>query len=171
MILITGNKNKLKEFEDILGIKINSKDLNIEEIQAVDVEKVSEYKARKAYEILKEPVLVEDTGLFFDELNGLPGALIKSFLERLSKQEICDILKNNRKAIAKTCICYFNGKDIDFFTGEVRGEIALSPRGEKGFGFDDIFIKEGSNKTFAEIENKNDISMRKLALEKLKCSI
>lgn len=169
MIFITGSENKVKEFREILGIDITSRNLNIEEIQDVDIKKVAEYKARKAYEILKEPVLVEDTGLFFDALNGLPGAFIKHFLERLSKQEICDMLKKNRKAIAKTCICYFDGKDLKFFEGALIGEIALSPRGENGFGFDHIFIKEGGTKTLAEIENKNDISMRKLALEKLKC--
>ena len=71
MILITGNKNKLREFEEILCFKIKSQNLDLEEIQGIDVEEVSENKARKAYEILKETIVVEDSGLFFDELNGL----------------------------------------------------------------------------------------------------
>ncbi|MDD2909487.1 MAG: non-canonical purine NTP pyrophosphatase, partial [Candidatus Pacebacteria bacterium] len=67
MILITGNENKAREFEEILGFKINYRSLDLEEIQGVDVEEVSEYKVRRAYEIVKEPVVVEDIGLFFNE--------------------------------------------------------------------------------------------------------
>ena len=170
MLLITGNKNKAKEFEEILGFKIDHKSLDIEEIQEVDVEKVSEYKVRKAYEIMKEPVVVEDIGLFFNELKGLPGALIKWFEKRLSYNEICDILKENRGAVAKICISYFDGENLEQFIGEVEGEIALSPRGENGFGWDKIFIPNGSDKTFAEMNKgeKHNISMRKIALEKLR---
>ena len=83
MLFITGNKNKVKEFQEILGFKIESRDLDIQEMQEVDVLKVSADKAKKAFQILKRPVITEDTGLFFDELNGLPGALIKWFEKRL----------------------------------------------------------------------------------------
>ncbi|MDD3032754.1 MAG: RdgB/HAM1 family non-canonical purine NTP pyrophosphatase [Candidatus Pacebacteria bacterium] len=170
MLLITGNKNKVKEFEEILGFKIKSLSLDLEEIQEVDIEKVSEYKARKAYEKTKEPIIVEDIGLFFDELNGLPGALIKWFEKRLSYEEICNLIKKNRKATAKICITYFNGKKIKQFIGEIKGTISDKPRGENGFGWDCIFIPKGSEKTFAEMkkEEKNNISMRKIALEKMK---
>jgi XTP/dITP diphosphohydrolase len=168
--LITGNTNKVREFEEILGVEVDSKKLDIEEIQAIDVEKVAEYKARKAYEILRKPVMVDDTGLYFNAWKGLPGAFIRFFLDNLTKQEICNLLKEDRKAIAKTTICYFNGKDLKTFTGEIEGTIALAPRGETDFGFDDIFIIKGETMTFAESgQKKNEVSMRKLALEKLKC--
>ena len=168
MIFITGNQAKVKEFEEILGIKLDSKNIDLPEIQAVDVEKVVEQKAKTAYAIVNIPVIVEDTGLYFNELNGLPGALIKWFQLRLSNQAICGILKKDRSAIAKTCICYYDGKEARTFVGEIRGEIALIPKGENGFGWDDIFIPEGENRTFAEIENKNEVSMRKIALDKFK---
>jgi non-canonical purine NTP pyrophosphatase (RdgB/HAM1 family) len=170
MILITGNENKAREFEEILGFKINYRSLDLEEIQGVDVEEVSEYKVRKAYEIVKEPVVVEDIGLFFNELNGLPGALIKWFEKRLSYNQICDIIRKDRRSVAKICISYFDGKNLEQFVGEVQGEIALSPRGENGFGWDKIFIPNGFDKTFAEMNTseKHSISMRKIALDKLK---
>lgn len=173
MILITGNENKVKEFEEILGFKINHKNLNLEEIQGVEVEEISRYKAKKAYEIVKEPVVVEDIGLFFNELNGLPGALIKWFEKRLSYNQICDLVKEDRKAVAKIAVSYFDGNEFKQFIGEVHGEIALSPRGENGFGWDKIFIPQGCNKTFAEMNTseKHNISMRRIALEKLKNSI
>ncbi|MDD4358650.1 MAG: RdgB/HAM1 family non-canonical purine NTP pyrophosphatase [Candidatus Pacebacteria bacterium] len=170
MILITGNENKVREFEEILGFKIDHKSLDLEEIQGIDVEEISEYKVRRAYEIVKEPVVVEDIGLFFDELNGLPGALIKWFEKRLSYNQICDLIKKNRKAAARICVSYFDGNNLEQFIGEVKGEIALSPKGENGFGWDKIFIPEGYNKTFAEMDvfEKHSMSMRKIALDKLR---
>jgi len=170
MILITGNKNKVREFEEILGFKIKSQSLELEEIQEVDVEKVSENKARKAYEILKETIIVEDSGLFFNVLNGLPGALIKWFEKRLSYQEICDLIKEDRGATAKICISYFDGKNLEQFVGEVKGTISKSPKGENGFGWDSIFVPEGASKTFAEMETleKHSVSMRRIALDKMK---
>lgn len=173
MIFITGNEEKLREFEEILGRKLGNAKLDLEEIQSIDVEEVAEFKAKRAYEILKEPVIVEDTGLYLDRYNGLPGAFIKLVLQKLSNQEFCDAIDGNRKGVVKTCIVFFDGKDSKIFIGETRGEIASSPRGDKGWGWDNFFIPEGGDKTFAEMEpeEKNEVSMRRKAIEKMKSSL
>jgi non-canonical purine NTP pyrophosphatase (RdgB/HAM1 family) len=173
MIFATGNHQKLKEFESILGIKLNHSDLDLEEIQSVDVEEVAVHKAKQAYGLLKEPVIVEDTGLYFEELNGLPGALIKFFVKKLTLDQICSLIEENRKAVAVTCIAYFDGQEIKTFKGETKGEIATEPRGNNGFGWDPIFIPEGYSQTFAEItsEEKEYKFMRSEAIKKLKNSI
>jgi non-canonical purine NTP pyrophosphatase (RdgB/HAM1 family) len=173
MIFVTGNHHKLKEFESILGIKLNHSDLDLDEIQSVDVEEVAVHKARQAYELLKEPVIVEDTGLYFEELNGLPGALVKFFVKKLTPKQMCLLVKENRKAVAVTCIAFFDGKELKTFKGETRGEIALEPKGANGFGWDPIFIPDGYKQTFAEIssEEKEDNFMRKEALERLKSAL
>lgn len=170
MILLTGNKDKLREFEGILGIKINHKNVELDEIQSVNIEDVIRHKAKQAYDMLHEPVIVEDTGLYFEELNGLPGALTKFFLNKLSLEQICGLLKTNRNALARTAIAYFDGKAMEVFTGETKGKIAESPKGENGFGWDPVFIPEGYDKTFAELspEEKQADFMRKTAIEKLK---
>ncbi len=170
MIFVTGNHQKLKEFEAILGIKLDHAELDLEEIQSVDVEEVVKHKAKQAYDVLKEALIVEDTGLYFDELNGLPGAFIKFFLKKLSLQQICSLIKENRKARAVTCVAYFDGEELKVYKGETRGEIAEEPRGSTNFGWDPIFIPEGTNRTFAEIsfEEKQYSSMRKKAVEKLR---
>lgn len=170
MIFVTGNHQKLKEFEEILDIKLNHADLDLEEIQSINVEEVAEHKARQAYALLNEPVIVEDTGLYFKDLNGLPGALIKHFVKKLPLEKICSIVEENRKARAVTCICYFDGEEIKTFVGETAGEIAREPRGTNGFGWDPIFIPEGYEKTFAELtdEEKTSKFMRKEAIKKLK---
>lgn len=173
MIFATGNHQKLKEFEAILGIKLNHSDLDLDEIQSVDVEEVAIHKAKQVYELLKEPVIVEDTGLYFEELNGLPGALIKFFVKKLTLEQICSLVKENRKAKAITCIAFFDGVNLKTFKGETRGEIAIEPRGINGFGWDPIFIPEGYSQTFAEIssEEKEYKFMRKEAIKLLKSSI
>jgi len=170
MIFVTGNHQKLKEFEEILGVKLNHSDLDLEEIQSISVEEVAGYKAKQAYDLLREPVIVEDTGLYFEGLNGLPGALIKHFVKKLPLEKICSLLGEDRKAKAITCICYFDGQETRTFVGETEGKIADSPRGTNGFGWDPIFIPQGYEKTFAELtdEEKTSKFMRKEAIKKLK---
>lgn len=170
MILVTGNKNKVKEFEFILGTHIKNIDLQIEEIQSIDVEEVAKNKAKDAYNILKEPVIVEDTGLYFEELNGLPGALIKFFVKNISLEKICSLVGENRKAKAITCIAFFNGKEMRVAEAEVKGTITKEPRGENGFGWDPIFLPDGSDKTFGELtsEEKQSRFMRHEAIDKLR---
>jgi len=170
MILVTGNKNKIKEFEYILGFQMENIDLELEEIQSIDVEEVARHKARNAYNILQKPVIVEDTGVYFEELNGLPGALIKFFVKNLSLEKICSLVKENRKAKTIACIVFFDGKEEIIIKGETRGEIAINPRGNNGFGWDPIFIPEGYSKTFAELtsEEKQSKFMRQQAIAQLR---
>jgi len=170
MIFATGNLNKLREFEGILGVKLDHVNLDLDEIQSVDVEDVAKHKAIQAYETVKEPVIVEDTGLYFDGLNGLPGALVKFFIKKLDLKMVCDLIGDNRGAEVKTCIAYHDGKEVRLFIGQTRGSITLEPRGDKGFGWDPIFIPEGHDKTFAELsdEEKQSKFMRREALGKFK---
>ncbi len=168
LFFVTQNKNKVKEFGEILGFNIKQADVEAEEIQAVEVEKVAEYKAREAFKKLGKPVIVEDTGLYFKEWNGLPGALAKFFGEKLGWQGLADLLGEEREALAKTVIGFFDGKEYKSFSGSIEGSISEKALGENGFGWDVIFIPHGFDKTFAEIENKNSISMRRKALEKFK---
>ena len=170
ILLVTSNRNKLREFEQILGFRIENAALDLDEIQTVEVEDVVEHKAKQAFERIKKPVLCEDTGLYFDEWNGLPGALMKWFGRTIGYENLCSLLRENRKARAKTVIGYFDGKNYESFKGEVAGTISLFPKGTGNFGWDPIFIPEGSDRTFAQMttEEKNEISMRRIALEELK---
>ena len=168
--LATSNKEKLREFEEILGFNLKQIELDLDEIQAVEVEKVVEHKTKQAFDKIKKPVITEDTGLYFEAWNGLPGALIKLFDETVGYANLCELLGENRKAKAQTIVGYFDGKNYRSFIGEISGKIAPSPKGKTGFGWDIIFIPDGYEKTFAEMkpEEKNKISMRKIALEKFK---
>lgn len=168
---VTGNKNKLKEVEEILGMKLKHQDIDLHEIQEVSVECVVEHKAKKAYELINKPVVVEDTGFCFDAFNGFPGALIKWVLKYLGRENICKMLNGfDRSAKAVCAVGYYDGKNFQLFKGEIDGKIADFPKGDSKFGFDPLFIPEGQKKTFAEmsLEEKNKISDRSQAWKKFK---
>lgn len=172
MIFITGNENKLREAIQILGVEMVSKNIDIKEIQDVDLEEVIRDKIRNAYKLIKKPVMVEDTGLFLNALNGFPGALIKQLLGRVGREGIVKLLKgfDDKSVVAKCAVGFTkDGKDLKVFIGEAEGLI-VSPRGESGFGWDPIFQPKGYEKTFAEMnsEEKNAISHRYKALKKFK---
>jgi non-canonical purine NTP pyrophosphatase (RdgB/HAM1 family) len=170
IIFITSNKGKLKEAQSIIP-GVVGQSIDLPEIQEVDARKVVEAKLKEAYKRRRGEYIVEDTSLYFECLNGLPGPLIKWFLEKLGDKKLAELAKKlkNTRAEAKTIIGYIdkNGK-AKFFKGTIKGRI-VSPRGAGGFGWDKIFMPDGFKKTFGEIsrEEKNKISMRKKALIKL----
>lgn len=169
--LITGNKNKLREAEQILNMKLKNVALDLDEIQELDSDKIAESKVRQAWEKVGKPLFVWDQSLYIHCLNDFPGPLVKWFWESVTLEKICDIANffGDDKLYAKTTITFYDGKEIRHFYGTVKGRIPDSPRGKNGFAWDPIFIPEGFDKTFAEMnpDEKNAISMHRIALEKL----
>lgn len=172
VLFITGNKKKAEEVKAITGLDVLTENLDIPEVQSLNVEEVARAKAFTAFQLTGKPVIVDDTGMSIEALGGLPGALVVWFLDTLKPEGILDMLaeKTNRKASVSTCIAYADEKGVSVFTGTVYGKIADSLKGENGFGYDPIFIPSGSDKTYAQMssEEKNEISMRKIALLKFK---
>lgn len=168
---ITGNKDKFKEIQSILE-NVEQFEIDLDEIQEIDAKEIIKNKLQEALKHKQENFIVEDTSLYLDCLNGLPGPLIKWFLKTIGNQGLYDITQKlgNSSAQAKTIIGYAdkNGK-INFFEGILTGKI-VSPIGENGFGWDNIFMPETHDKTFGQmtIQEKNEISMRRNALNKLK---
>lgn len=171
LYFITGNKNKLEEAKSIIS-DLNQFEIDLPEIQNIDPKIIIKAKLLEALKHKKGEFIVEDTSLYLDCLNGLPGPLIKWFLETIGNQGLYKITKklNNFNAEAKTVIGYAkNKKEIKFFEGIIKGKIVF-PKGKQGFGWDPIFKPDGFDKTFAEMtaEEKNKISMRRIALNKLR---
>lgn len=168
----TKNLNKLQEVNEILGKDLQQIDVELFEPQGLDVVEVVKDKARDAFHKTGKFVLVEDTGLEFTAWNGMPGALIKWFIQSIGNEGVLKMLQGetNRQAVAKTAVGFYDGKDCHVFVGEVQGIIPNEIRGKGGFGWDPIFIPENHSKSFAEMtsEEKNSVSMRKLALLRLK---
>lgn len=173
MIFVTGNENKVKEVESMLNIKIKHQAIDLPEIQALDVEDVVKDKAIRAFDIIKKPVLIEDTGIVIISWNGLPGACTKWFMKSVGSDGIVKMLGENRKAKAITIFDYYDGIDHIICEGVIYGKISKIPVGDNGFGWDNVFIPNNYDKTFAQMsqEEKNTVSMRRIAIENLKSKI
>ena len=172
LFFVTGNNKKFEEAQLILP---NLKQLNIDlpEIQEIDARKIVENKMKEALRHKKGEIVIEDTSLYLDCLNGLPGPLIKWFTKTVKIDGLAKIAKKleNNRAQAKTIVGYAkNPQEIYFFEGVIKGNI-IAPRGERViFGWNSIFQPIGNSKTFAEMDlaEKNKLSMRGLAFQKLK---
>lgn len=176
---VTGNANKLLEVQQILGpaSTLTNQKLDIEEVQGT-VAEVTIAKTLKAATMIDGPVLVEDTALEFNGLNGMPGPYIKWFLESLGNDGLYKLLAGfedkSSRAICTFGFCEGPGHEVKLFQGFCEGSI-VAPRyskdpNRKVFGWNPVFEPKGWTTTFAEMteEEKNSISHRFLALMKLK---
>ncbi len=171
LYFITTSKGKFTEVQQVIP-NLQHLDINLPEIQELDPKKIIEAKLEEAFKHHSGEFIVEDTSLYLDCLNGLPGPLIKWFIKTIKNEGIAKLAEKfgNKKAIAKTFIGYAKSrKDIHFFEGDVAGEI-VHPRGTNGFGWNPIFQPNGETRTFGEmsLEEKQKFSMRKIAADKLK---
>ncbi|MFA6250123.1 MAG: non-canonical purine NTP pyrophosphatase [Candidatus Shapirobacteria bacterium] len=168
---ITGNEEKFRETKLIIP-EIEQLKIDLPEIQEIDSKKIIEAKIEEAKKQGATRFFVDDASLSLEAINGLPGPLIKWFMKTIGNEglyEIADRFKNYRAA-AKLVIGYCDLRgEIHYFEGEVRGKI-VSPRGDTRFAWDRIFMPDGFEKTFSEmtVEEKNQISHRRIALNKLK---
>lgn len=159
-VFITGNQNKADYLAKMLGIPLDHVKVDLDEIQSLDLDAIVEHKARQAYEVVGKPVLVEDVALGFKAIGGLPGPFVKFFVDAPDGLEkMCRMLDgfSDRTAYASCTFGYFDGKDVTLIRGGLDGEIAISPRGKNGYGWDKIFIPEGfGGKTRAELTPSDD---------------
>jgi len=160
-IFITGNQNKVNYLVKTLGVELEHHRLDLDEIQSVNPYEVIGHKVRQAYELLQQPVLVEDTSLFFNALDGLPGPFVKFFVEAKGGQEMmCRMLDGfaDRTAYASAVYAYYDGNEVRTFQGRLDGTIALHARGGGGYGWDGIFEPVGyGGLTRAELTPEQDI--------------
>lgn len=170
---VTGNKAKAREVERILNIPLEILQIELDEIQELDLEKIALHKLNQAFEIVKGPVIIDDVSVEIEAWNNFPGPLIKWLLKAGSGGDASVLLKllkdeKNRSAKALLAIGFHDGEKPHLFYGEVKGKIGEEIRGENGFGWDPVFIPLGQTKTFAEMpkEEKDKTSHRGRALKK-----
>lgn len=170
IIFITGNRLKFAEISSVIE-EVEQLDLDLPEIQEIDPKKIIEAKLETAVAKGLTPVMVEDTSLYFDSMNGLPGPLIKWFLKAVGTQGVHELAmrSGDTKAEAKTVIGIARSPgQFEYFEGSVTGEIVAS-RGIE-FGWNSIFLPTGSSQTFGEMTDQERLrwSMRRIAAEKLR---
>lgn len=181
IIMASNNKGKIKEAQEILKEYkiIPISDLNIDVDVEEDKETFAENAVLKAQTISKladgKLCIADDSGIEVEYLNGFPGVRTKRWFDGTDRQrnlalidKLKGISKENRKVRFTTAIAISNGENTIVEIDYIDGYISNEPRGENGFGFDEIFELE-DGRTLAELnqEEKNSISSRKKALEKI----
>jgi XTP/dITP diphosphohydrolase len=187
LIFATNNQNKVNEIQSLVGRDFNiiplieaGIDIDIPEPHDTLQENANE-KAITIFNITNQNCFSEDTGLEIDALNGAPGVKSARYAGegRNFQANIDKVLFNlqdieNRTAQFRTVICLLwkdevNGLKTHYFEGICKGHIASEIQGEKGFGYDPIFIPEGALKSFAQMsmDEKNTYSHRQKAVTQL----
>ena len=185
ILFFSHNQKKIIEVKQIFkNSKTKVYDLNsfekIKEPKETGVTFASNAKIKSKYgqELLNMPCFADDSGFCVEALKNNPGVKSKRFLEKFSNNKkafeyiISNVVKKkNNKAFFVTAISLTLKENHHItFLGKIRGTVSLKPKGINGFGYDPIFIPENNIKTFAEmnLEEKNVISHRKIAITKLK---
>lgn len=182
LVFATSNAHKVREAQDILGPQCQLTPLSEmgwqEEIEETEgtLEGNALLKARAIADRLEIDCLSEDTGLEVDALSGAPGVKSARYAgpQCTPSENVQKLLselrgKEDRTAQFRTVVTLILGGAAYNFTGVVRGKITDTPRGESGFGYDPVFIPEGYDNTFAEMDiaEKSRISHRAMALRKM----
>ena len=183
IVVATNNLGKLKEIKAILDDYevISLKDLNLSIDVIEDGKTFKENalkKAREVFRVTNIPAVADDSGLCIEILKGFPGINTARFLgknatdddrnnyilAKMMGKEGCE-----RTAKVVCSIAYVDKKNEYVVEGIIKDRISYQKKGNNGFGFDSIFELE-NGKTLAELKDyeKNDVSSRKIALEKLK---
>jgi len=168
LFFASSNNHKYYEAKKILdtfGIKLGFLKSDLMEIQSNSLKDIAMKKAKNAFSKHKKPIIVEDDGLFINSLEGFPGPYSSYVFKTIGNVGILNLLKNNRKAKFISIITYCDKTNLESFDGKLDGIISKSQKG-KGWGYDPIFIPKNSNKTFAENNNKNELSHRYKSLKK-----
>ncbi len=137
-------------------------------------------KARYYGDCFGVTCIADDSGLMVDALDGAPGVLSARYAggeadDAANNEKLLEALEgllwHERTARFVCCAAFYQpGSEVHFETGEVSGHIAAMPSGNRGFGYDPLFVPEGYDQTFAEmsLEQKHGISHRGKAFRKLR---
>ena len=154
----THNMGKLKEFREILSgvAELEHIDAEVDERRSDDPLDIVRDKAKRLSEKFNKPMVCDDSGLFIKSLKDFPGTCSAYIHKRIGLKGILQLMGgiSDREAEYRCAVGYCEpGKDAVSFLGVEKGVISDSIRGDGGFGHDPIFIPEGSNETYAEMDN------------------
>lgn len=185
LFIASNNPHKLEEIRDILeqnGVSIEllcPKDMGYTQEPVEDGNTFAEnayIKAKFYHDLCCLPTIADDSGICIDHFDGKPGIHSARFLPEMDYPQKCAYIveqmkdvKDNRGAQFYDCLCFIDGQGtVRYYEGVNQGEIAYEPAGDKGFGYDPIFLIPQYNKTEAELgeDYKNEYSHRAKALKK-----
>ncbi len=174
ILFATSNPHKVHEGNETgkeFGIEFKQISVPYSEIRDEDVGRIAEDGANFVFSKIKKPVIVEDTGLFIDALNGFPGPYSAFVFRKIGNDGILRLMKNikNRKAEFISAIGYCDLEGVKIFKGILNGTIARKPKGNEGFGYDPIFIPDKSKKILLPKNSKGIFGHKILPMAKFSC--
>jgi XTP/dITP diphosphohydrolase len=174
----THNIHKFNEARTVLAefnINVGMLRIKTSELQSDSLKEIAQKSAFEIFNLYRLPILVEDSGLFVEALNGFPGPYAAYVYKTIGNGGLITLMEKteNRKAVFKSAIAYCNNDKTEpnFFEGKVVGKIAIKEvrvHSAHSFGFDPVFHPESNPKLFAEmsIAEKNLLSHRAIAFRK-----
>jgi len=182
IIFATNNLHKIEEIKRIVPANFNiitlkEAGVNQDIPEPYDtLEENASAKSSVIHQLTQQNCFSEDTGLEVTALNGAPGVKSARYAgeDRNFEENIQKLLHNmqdktDRSARFRTVVSLIWNKEEYYFEGICEGNIIDAPRGDQGFGYDPVFVPDGSDKTFAEMDlkEKNKFSHRRKATDKL----
>jgi non-canonical purine NTP pyrophosphatase (RdgB/HAM1 family) len=163
-VLVTGNPGKLSEARTAVGADLEAVEVDLPEIQSLDYREVLQAKAKEAWRRIGRPLVVEEAGLDLAALNGFPGPLVKWMLEAVGAEGIARTAAalGDVRAASRCFLLYKDGAREIVAEGRTEGTLVLPGRGSHGFGWDPVFLPDGSKLTFGELTGagKDEVSHR-----------
>jgi len=183
LLIASKNPGKIREFQKILGelglILKTGADIDFPDVEETGAtfQENAELKARSAAEHTSLSVVADDSGFMVECMNDWPGIRSSRVVDEMGgdKNLFPHIDRHAREAgnpnasfYCALALCHPDGS-VEHFASQVKGAFVFPPRGDKGFGYDPVFVPNGHTQTFAEMnpEDKNAISHRGQAIKKL----
>jgi XTP/dITP diphosphohydrolase len=173
--VVTSNKGKMQEFKaglEPLGFKVTQLDVDCDEIQTETLEEVVKSCVAQVELMGYTDFILDDSGLFLHNFDGFPGVYSSYAFKTIGCKGILKLLDREPERSAHfECVigCIIQDVGRIFAKGTCQGWIDYTERGRGGFGFDPVFVPDGSNQSFAEMsmEDKNKVSHRGIAMKQL----
>lgn len=160
---ITGNKYKFenaKKYAAKLRFNLIQKKMEIKEIQSDSIENIAKDKAKQAFDILKQPLIVSDSGWNIPSFRGFPGPFMHYINEWFDVEDFLKLMKGkkDKSIILKYIICAISSKGLELFKKEIKGKFIKQARGN-GLPSDRVIVLNGNKYTIAERQNNNQESV------------
>ncbi len=162
IVFATGNTRKIQEATSTLeafGISVSPVSIEIDEIQHHDPAEITKAKARAAYSVVHQPVVVQDTSWSVPALGGFPGGYMKDVSEWWDANDWITIMTRHadRTIYCHEHIAYFDGETLHHFEETYTGVIIDTPRGQGGESIEKV-VSLYDNKTLAEVHDQMGIA-------------
>lgn len=157
---VTSNPAKFEEIQAFLAqhhclnLELRHKSMDLQEIQTLDQQFLAKDKARKAWEMLKKPVLIDDGAIYFARYNNFPGPLAKFVAQGLGFEGLKRIIDDGDRATRVLYLAYCDGPEPILFEGRSEGTLIKPAQcGDPRLPYNAFFVPDGSEQTNAQMRH------------------